>query len=125
MASRSVSRHYPSCLMPSLVEQVLLRLSAVSSCGLMVNHVSHLQSVGVSAAILFGNKRVDKKYQAVDSDVSESKYCLIYSSPEALVTNDQWTQLTLQPPFCNCLAAIAIDEAHCVYKCDRAYEKGP
>ena len=83
---------------------------------LMVNQVSHLQSVGVSAAILSGNKGVDKKYQAVGSDVSEGKYCLIYSSPEALFANDQWTQLMLQPPLCNCLAAIAIDEAHCVYK---------
>ena len=74
---------------------------------LMVNQISHLQSVSVSAAILSG---VDKKYQAVGSDVSEGKYCLIYSSPEALFSNDQWTPLMLQPPLCNCVAAIATDE---------------
>ena len=83
---------------------------------LMVNQVSYLQSVGVSTAILSGNKGVDKKYETVCNDVSEGKYYLFYSSPEALFTNDQWTQLMLQPPFCNCLAAITIDKAHCVYK---------
>jgi len=83
---------------------------------LMVNQVCQLQSAGVSAAILSGNKGVDKKYQVVDQDFVEGKYRLVYTSPEALFTRDQWILKLLEPPLCNCLAAIAIDEAHCVYK---------
>ncbi len=99
---------------PPSERSVVLVISPLVS--LMVNQVSLLQSVGVSAAILSGNKGVDKKYQAVGSDISEGKYSLLYSSPEALFTSDQWTEMIMEPPLSNCLAAIAIDEAHCVYK---------
>ncbi len=70
----------------------------------------------MSAAVLSGYKGVDRKYQAAVSDISQGKYRLIYSSPEALFSSDQWTQMMMEPPLSTCLAAIAIDEAHCVYK---------
>ncbi len=69
---------------------------------------------GVAAAILSGD--VDNKLQASHSDISNGKYRLLYSSLEALFARDQWTHLMLKPPLFDCLAAIAIDEAHCVYK---------
>ncbi len=55
----------------------------------------------MSAAILSGNKGVDKKYQAVSSDISEGKYSLLYSSPEALFTSNQWTEIIMEPPLSN------------------------
>ena len=90
---------------PPSERSVVLVISPLVS--LMVYQVSHLHSVGVSAAILSGNKGVDKKYQAVGSDISEGKYRLVYSSPEALFTSDQWTQMMLEPPLSKCLVAIA------------------
>ncbi len=57
---------------PPSERSVVLVISPLVS--LMVNQVSLLQSVGVPAAILSGNKGVDKKYQAVGSDISEGKY---------------------------------------------------
>ncbi len=71
---------------------------------------------GVAAAILSGNSDVDSKLQATHSDIVEGKYRLVYSSPEALFSSNQWTDIMMKPPLCDCLAAIAIDEAHCVYK---------
>ena len=93
---------------------VVLVISPLVS--LMINQVSYLQSVGVGAAILSGNTGVDKQLQATPSDVVQGKYRLLYSSPEALFSTDQWTDLMMEPPLRDCLAAIAIDEAHCVYK---------
>ena len=52
--------------------------SPPSQCSVvLVVYGESSQSVDVSAAILSG---VHKKYQAVGSDVSEGKYCLIYQS---------------------------------------------
>ncbi len=68
---------------PPSERSVVLVISPLVS--LMVNQVSLLQSVGVPAAILSGNKGVDK-YQAVGSDISEGKYRLFYSSLDSITT---------------------------------------
>ena len=78
MAVRSVSRSYPSCLMPSLGEQVLLHLSAVIK--LVISRVS-------VRLLLFSKVK--------------TRSTMLDSSPEALFSNDQWAQLMLQPPLCN------------------------
>ena len=49
------------------------------------------------------------------SDVSGGRYQLLYSAPEALIV-DQWKQLILSPPLSHSIVAIAVDEAHCVFK---------
>jgi len=63
----------------------------------MVNQVSQLRSVYVSAAILSGNKGVVKKLQAVVTDITEGKYRLIYSSSEALFASDHRGSRILTP----------------------------
>ena len=49
------------------------------------------------------------------SDVSEGQCQLLYSAPEVLLV-DQWKHLILSPPLSNSIVAIAVDEAHCVFK---------
>ena len=50
----------------------------------MVDQVSSLQSRGVIAGVLNGNKGVDRKFLACEIKVLEDKFCLLYSSPEAV-----------------------------------------
>ena len=53
---------------------------------------------------------------ASESDVTEGRFRLLYSAPEALLLRDQWKRLLLSPPLSNMVVAIAVDEAHCVFK---------
>lgn len=99
---------------PPSQRSVVLVVSPLVS--LMVDQVNNLRTVGVSAAIVSENTGVDKQLQATPVDVLQGRYRLLYSSPEALFSTDQWTDLMMEPPLRECLAALAIDEAHCVYK---------
>ena len=63
-----------------------------------------------------GNRGVDKKLVATEGDVVDCKFRLLYSAPEAIVSSVQWKQLLLVPPLSKCVVAVAVDEAHCVYK---------
>ncbi len=83
---------------------------------LMVDQVSSLQSRGVSAAILSGNSGVDKKYLANEGDLKTARYRFLYSCPEAIVADQRWKQFLLEPPLCDTVVAVAVDEAHCVHK---------
>ena len=82
----------------------------------MVDQVSSLQERHVAAGILSGNKGVDKKLLASAKDISEGCYRLLYSAPEAILGSEQWKELLLLPPLSTCVVAVAVDEAHCVYK---------
>ena len=85
---------------------------------LMVDQVKTLQAHGVGAAIMSSSRGIDKSLTATEYDISVGKYRLLYSSPEAVVGDHSsgWTKMLLSPPLCSSLVAIAVDEAHCVYK---------
>ena len=83
---------------------------------LMVDQVSSLQSHGISAAILSGNSGVDKKYLVNERDVKTGRYRFLYSCPEAIAAGEKWKQLLLEPPLSDTVVAVAVDEAHCVFK---------
>ena len=82
----------------------------------MVDQVTCLQSAGVGAAILSGNKGVDRMLLASDGDVTSGKFCLLFSAPEAIVSSVRWRELLLQEPLSRQVVAVVVDEAHCVYK---------
>ena len=83
----------------------------------MVDQVSSLQHRHVAAGIFSGNKGVDKKYLASAKDISEGYFRLLYSSPDqAILGSEQWKYLLLLPPLSRSVVAVAVDEAHCVYK---------
>ena len=48
--------------------------------------------------MLSGNKGVDKKYLACEKEITEGKFRLLYSAPEAICSSDRWKQLLLVPP---------------------------
>ena len=82
----------------------------------MVDQVSNLQARGVSAGILSGNMGVDKKLVVSEKDVREGRHRLLFSAPEAIVGTDKWKNMLLDSPVSKQIVAIAVDEAHCVYK---------
>ena len=59
---------------------------------------------------------MEKELLASESDVLCGHYSLLYSSPEALCGTEEWKHLLLDPPLCDTIVAVAVDEAHCVYK---------
>ncbi|KAL5517814.1 hypothetical protein EMCRGX_G003435 [Ephydatia muelleri] len=83
----------------------------------MVDQVSGLQKRGVNAAILSGNKDVDKELNASERQVSLGHFQLLYSAPEAILGTDSlWRQFLVCPPLSVSIVAVAVDEAHCVFK---------
>ena len=44
------------------------------------------------------------------------KYSLLFTSPEAIVGVERWREKFIQPPLSDTVAAVAVDEAHCVSK---------
>ena len=62
------------------------------------------------------NKGIDRSLVATNKDVSDGKYRLLFTAPEAVVEDYRWRMLLLEPPLNSSLVAIAVDEAHCVYK---------
>ena len=59
---------------------------------------------------------VKKELLASEKDVTESGFSLLYSSPEAILGRETWKQLLVQRPLCDTVVAVAVDEAHCVFK---------
>ena len=79
---------------------------------LMVDQVSSLRSRGVSAGILSSQGSIDKSLLATEGD--SSHFSLLFAAPEALIGMDKWRNRFLQPPLCDQVVAIAVDEAHCL-----------
>ena len=59
---------------------------------------------------------VDKQLLASENDVTMGRFSLLYTAPEAILGKEVWKQLLVQPPLCDTVVAVAIDEAHCVFK---------
>ena len=84
----------------------------------MIDQVESLRKRGVSAAILSGNEGVERSLLAQEKDLSvPGKYSLLFTSPEAIVGVERWREKFIQPPLSDTVAAVAVDEAHCVSKC--------
>ena len=66
--------------------------------------------------IFFCDTDVEKELLASQKDVTESGFSLLYSAPEAILGREVWKQLLVQPPLCDTVVAVAVDEAHCVFK---------
>ena len=49
--------------------------------------------------------------------MSLNHFQLLYSAPEAILgSGSLWRQLLLIPPLSETVVALAVDEAHCVFK---------
>ena len=49
-------------------------------------------------------------------DVCSGVYQIVYMSPEALLTDEQWRDMLLSPVYRENLVGLVVDEAHCVKK---------
>ena len=97
--------------LPPKERSVCLVVSPLVS--LMVDQVVNLRAKGVRAAILSGNKGIDKVLLATDKEIRDGGYSLLYSAPEAILC-DKWREMLIEAPLCNQMVTITIDEAHCV-----------
>ena len=87
----------------------------------MVDQVTVLRSAGVGAAILRGagipsGGRVTDKLLVDERDIERGKFSLLFDTPEAIVESERWRELLLGEPPHRQIVAVAVDEAHCVYK---------
>ena len=53
---------------------------------------------------------------ALEAEVCEGKYQLLFMSPESLLREEKWREMLLGPVYLENLVGIAVDEAHCVKK---------
>ena len=77
---------------------------------LMKDQVRQMTEKGVSALY------VGETDETTVTEVCEGKYQLVYISPEALLTNSTWRDMSQSPIYQNSLVALVVDEAHCVKK---------
>ena len=59
---------------------------------------------------------MDKKLVASENTDREGRLRLLFSAPETVVGTDKWKNMLLDSPISKQIVAIAVDEAHCVYK---------
>lgn len=69
-------------------------------------------SRGVSAAFV-GR---DQRDQSVVNEVIQGCYSLVYISPESMLTNLKFREMSRSDVYQHNLVCLAIDEAHCVEK---------
>ena len=94
--------------------KIVLVISPLVS--LMVDQVSNVQVHGIGAAILSGNAGINEVLLASEWGVSQGKYRLMFTAPEAITGNSRWKQVLTELFHCQQIVAVAIDEAYCVYK---------
>ena len=96
-----------------LEHSVVLVISPLIS--LMVDQVSSLRSRGVCATVLSSQGSIEKSLLATKGDLSNpGQFSLLFAAPEALISVEKWRTRFLQPPLCDRVVAIAVDEAHCL-----------
>ena len=59
---------------------------------------------------------VDKSFVASVQDIKLGSYSLLFCAPEAIVHGEHWRNMLSEEPLHSRVAALVIDEAHCVYK---------
>ena len=101
----------------ALDKSVVLVVSPLVS--LMIDQVTSLRSVGVGAAIMsagHAERQLARELLVDERDVERGMFSLLFGSPEAIIGSERWRQLLLGDPLCRQIVAVAVDEAHCVYK---------
>ena len=103
---------------PMADRSVVLVVSPLIS--LMVDQVTSLRSVGVGAAILGsshgGDGQLTKELLVNERDIEKGNFSVLFGTPEAIIGSERWRELFLGDPLHQQIVAVAVDEAHCVYK---------
>ena len=75
---------------------------------LVKDQVRAMTERNVTAVYLGGDEALGK--------VCSGEYQLVYTSPEALLTDEQWRDILLNPVYQEQFVGLIVDEAHCVKK---------
>ena len=67
---------------------------------------------GISAVYIGGVAQDEKK----SDEVLQGLHRLVYTSPEAILTNSTWRDMLHSETYQENLVALVVDEAHCVKK---------
>jgi len=81
---------------------------------LMKDQVNALSAKGVKAVHI--NENFDNFDEDVKTRVAAGFYCIIFISPELLLTDKSWIQLFSNKDFKEHLIGLVVDEAHCIKK---------
>ena len=55
---------------------------------------------------------IDKSLLATEEDLSW--FSVLFAAPEAIIGVEKWRNRFLEPPLCNQVVAIAVDETRCL-----------
>ena len=94
------------------VSSLILVVSPLVS--LMVDQVQSLRKRGVQCSIMSDLGGVDQSLLLTEKNVDKCR--LVFAAPEAVIRVDRWRKLLSRSAVSRRIAAIAVDEAHCVSK---------
>ena len=68
-----------------------------------------MERKGIKASFIGGGQE-----QANLQKIFKGEMNIVYSSPEAVLGNDQWREMVSSPIYQRNAIAVAVDEAHCI-----------
>lgn len=95
-----------------LLDQVIGTSTTIVICplvSLMLDQVSRLEELGISAAAVFENQD-----ESVLADVENGVYSLVFTSPESMLATKRWEKMWKNQTFVENCVCVAVDEAHCI-----------
>ena len=76
---------------------------------LIKDQVKNLQKMGIKASFIGAGQEEANFQQILKGEMN-----IVYSSPEAMLSNDQWRDMVCSRIYQESVVAVAIDEAHCI-----------
>ena len=68
----------------------------------------------VAAGIFGGHSAASDGYTAAVSHIHQ--YRILFCAPEAAICAGRWREMVSNNQLSECIIAVAVDEAHCVFK---------
>ena len=76
---------------------------------LIKDQVKSLQKKGIKASFI-GSGQEEANFK----EILTGEINIVYSSPEAMLSNDHWHEMVCSPIYQESVVAVAVDEAHCI-----------
>ena len=76
---------------------------------LIKDQFNSLRKKGIKASFIGGGQEEANLQKIIKGDMN-----IVYSSPEAMLTNDEWREMVCSPIYQQSVVAVAVDEAHCI-----------
>ena len=102
LVAEELSRHYSNIRIG-----IVLVISPLVS--LIKDQVKGLQRRGVKASFIGAGQEEANFKEIVNGEMN-----IVYSSPEAMLANDRWREMTCSQVYQKNVVVVAVDEAHCI-----------